>query len=125
MNALIVDDNPGNLEALAALLRREGINPTALSSPRDLPGILDEFGCFDLIFLDLEFPTCSGLDVVGQLLSDSRLCHTPIIAYTVHISEQNEARAAGFHSFLGKPLNVQRFPGQLQRILQGEPVWEI
>ena len=34
------------------------------------------------------------------------------------------AAQAGFHSFLGKPLNVEKFPDQLQQILAGEPVWD-
>jgi hypothetical protein len=34
-------------------------------------------------------------------------------------------REAGFHSFLGKPLNVGRFPNLLRRILSGQPVWEV
>ena len=43
--------------------------------------------------------------------------------YTVHVSEIGVARDLGFHSFLGKPLDVDKFPEQLKRILNDEPVW--
>ena len=32
---------------------------------------------------------------------------------------------AGFDGFLGKPLNRNRFPEQVRRILEGEGVWEV
>ena len=82
-------------------------------------------GPVDLVFLDLEFPNYDGFDILADLQADPRLAHVPFVADTVHISEQNQARQAGFHSFLGKPLDVQKFPEQVRRILNGERVWEI
>lgn len=124
-HALVVDDNSSNVEALRLLLEREGVTSTTLTSVRDLPEVLDSLEYVDLVFLDLEFPNHHGFDILAQLQTDARLAGTTFVAYTVHTSEQNEARQAGFHSFIGKPLDVQRFPGQLQRILSGERVWEI
>jgi two-component system cell cycle response regulator DivK len=124
-HALIVDDNPSNVEALKILLAREGVTSTTLTSPRDLPGLLDSLEGVDVVFLDLEFPNHHGFDILAELRPDPRLASASFVAYTVHISEQNEARKAGFHSFIGKPLDVQRFPDQLRRILSGEQVWEV
>ncbi|MBN2303987.1 MAG: response regulator [Anaerolineae bacterium] len=123
--ALIIDDNHRNLDALALLLKREGVQPITLLSPRDISAVLGESGPVDVVFLDLEFPHHDGLALVRQLQADPRLTGVPIVAYTVHVSEQNEARDAGFHSFIGKPLSVERFPDQLRRILDGERVWEV
>jgi two-component system, cell cycle response regulator DivK len=36
----------------------------------------------------------------------------------------NKAKSSGFDGFLGKPLDPDRFPDQIRRILAGEPVWE-
>jgi two-component system, cell cycle response regulator DivK len=47
----------------------------------------------------------------------------PIIAYSVHTSEAEQARRLGFNGFLGKPLNADDFADQLHNILQGNSVW--
>lgn len=123
-HALVIDDNRNNGEVLAMLLKNSGVSHTMLLSPRNLGEILESLTQIDVVFLDLELPNYSGFDVLKALQDDPRLIQVPIVAYTVHTSEANEARAAGFHSFLGKPLNMQVFPDQLQRILSGERVWE-
>jgi two-component system, cell cycle response regulator DivK len=125
VKALIIDDNELNLDVLATLLTYAGMTPITLQSPDAIAAVIDNESDISIIFLDLEFPDHDGLTIIKQLQADVRLHGIPITAYTVHISEQNEAREAGFHSFLGKPLNVQRFPNQLQRILNGERVWEV
>ncbi len=78
----------------------------------------------DLIFLDLEMPGISGYQM-HDILSEKYGSDIPIVAYTVHSNEINAAREKGFHSFLGKPLNIQRFGSQIARILAGEHVWEV
>jgi two-component system LytT family response regulator len=123
--ALVIDDNPSNLDVLAAMLRREGVIPIVVESPRHIAATLDEIDQVDVVFLDLEFPNHDGLQLIGQLQADERLRGIPFVAYTVHTNEQNEARDAGFHSFIGKPLSVERFPDQLRRILNGHRVWEV
>ena len=122
--ALIIDDNANNLDALATMLQREGVTAITLESPRDCPAALREITHVDVVFLDLVFPNYNGIELIGILKADKRLYDVPFVAYTVHIGERNEAREAGFHSFLGKPLNVDRFSERLQRILAGDPVWE-
>ena len=122
--ALIVDDNAENLEALALLLKKEGFSPIVLKSPRDISTAVNGSTQIDVVFLDLEFPNYDGMEVIGDLKTEQRLNGVPIVAYSVHTSEVNEARAAGFDSFIGKPLVVDQFPGQLRRILTGEHVWE-
>jgi len=124
MQALIIDDNPANLAVLEQALELEGVTPLLYSTPKNIEAILDEVGQIDIVFLDLEFPNYNGLDLIKEFKQDPRLADVPFVAYTVHTSEQNEAQEAGFHSFLGKPLDVDRFPEQLQRILSGEPIWD-
>lgn len=123
-HALIIDDNHANIDVLAMLLTEQGLTHTAIDSLRHLAGALEELAQVDVIFLDLEFPNGSGFRAINDLQANARFQGVPIVAYTVHTSEINEAKAAGFHSFLGKPLHTKRFPGQLKRILNHEPVWE-
>jgi len=123
-HALIIDDNHANIDVLAMLLAEQGLTHTAIDSLRHLSACLDQLGQVDVIFLDLEFPNGDGFSAFNHLQADARLQGVPVVAYTVHTSEINQVKAAGFHSFLGKPLNARRFPDQLKRILNHVPVWE-
>lgn len=125
LHALIIDDQPGNIDVLALLLQNEGVSHTAITSPRNLADTLEQLGQADVVFLDLEFPNGNGFDMLAELQAHPLLSGIPIVAYTVHVSEIDRARSEGFHSFLGKPLDTRRFPDQLRRILNNEPVWEI
>lgn len=123
--ALIIDDNSLNLDSLAALLKREGMEPVGITRLNDTFSTLEKIGDVRVVFLDLEFPNGDGIAFVDRLLNDERLEGVPIVAYSVHISELTEVRDAGFHGFIGKPLNPSQFPEQLRRILNGESVWEV
>ena len=107
---------------LVQLLNREGIACTEVTDPRKLVDLLPGLGKMDVVFLDLEMPGLDGYTVKDQLRA--ALGKTPIVAYTVHVSEINTVRALGFDGFLGKPLDNKRFPEQLARILSGEAVWD-
>ena len=123
-HALIIDDRKINIDVLGMLLAQQGLTYTAVELPQRLIETLDQLGKVDVVFIDLEFPSGNGLDVFHTLKADSRLHGVPLVAYTVHTYAMNEARDAGFHSFLGKPLSAKDFPNQLKRILNHEPVWE-
>ncbi len=124
-HALIIDDNPNNLGILAELLTMEGVNSTQVQHIKHLSAALQDVAELDVIFLDLELPDATGYQLLETLKSDVRFQDVPIAAYTVHVSEVHVARNKGFHSFLGKPLDADRFPDQLARILRGEHVWAV
>jgi CheY-like chemotaxis protein len=123
--ALIIDDNQMNIDVLEMLLVREGVECSFVTTPRNLDEVLDQIPHIQVVFLDLEIPNYDGLALGQQLREDQRLQGVPIVAYTVHADRSDWAKDAGFHSWLSKPLNVQRFPEQLQMILNNEPVWDV
>lgn len=122
--ALIIDDNPKNLNVLSRLLRTEGISSIQLTHSSGLEAALSQAENLAVIFLDIELPGDDGFMLLTRLKSDPRAQSVPVIAYTVHVSEINAAHRRGFDGFLGKPLDSEKFPQQLERILRGEPVWE-
>lgn len=124
-HALVIDDNPLNLDVLKMLLEQQEIQVTALRSPREVDAALADGPDFKLVFLDLELPNANGLDLLPQLRTHPALRQARFVAYTVHTSEINEVRDAGFDAFLGKPLSSQRFPDQIRRILAGQSVFEV
>mgnify|MGYP001476197734 CR=1 FL=1 len=123
INALILEDDPNNMEILVRLLKSINVGSVGVNDPSQIDGALQQVSAFDLVFLDLEMPTMDGYEMLGALRA--RLgAGVPIIACTVHLNEINNARSRGFSSFIGKPLKQARFPDQVRRILAGEPVWE-
>jgi CheY-like chemotaxis protein len=123
-HALIIDDNRMNIDVIAMILSQEGVESTAVEYPSRLSAILQQLERIDIVFLDLEFPNENGFRLLEMLKADPRVGNAPIVAYTVHVNAIDDARRAGFHSFIGKPISSQYFPGQLKRILSGIPVWE-
>ena len=81
----------------------------------------------DLILLDIHLPEEDGYQILERLRKDERFHDTKIVAVTADISKANltRAREAGFDGFLAKPIDVDRFPDQIQRILEGESVWDL
>lgn len=124
-HVLIIDDNRSNINVLGMLLQNEGVSYASVELITTVSDVLENEGPFDLIFLDLEFPTGNGFKLIDKLRERDSLAGVPIIAYSVHVSEIEMARRAGFDGFLGKPLDADIFPDQLQRLLDGQPVWEI
>ena len=122
--ALIIDDNSKNLSVLARLLRTEGLTSIQLTHSSGLEAALEQAEKLAVIFLDLELPGDDGFALLTRLKSDPRTQSLPVIAYTVHVSEINVAHRHGFDGFIGKPLDSEKFPEQLERILRGDPVWE-
>jgi two-component system cell cycle response regulator DivK len=62
-----------------------------------------------------------------KIRSSASLSATRVVAVTAEASSEQmkKARTAGFDGFLGKPLDPDRFPDQVHRILAGDAVWEI
>jgi CheY-like chemotaxis protein len=123
-HALIIDDNANNVEVLRGLLAEEGISSTSVLDPTRVDTELQGPEQIDIVFCDLEMPKVDGfqlLPMLRRVLGRS----VPIITYTVHHSEIDTARRVGFDGFLGKPLDADRFPGLLKRILNGQSVWEL
>ena len=123
--ALIIEDDSRSVRVLEQLLSRENMTSEAILNTHDIAEQLQIVTVPDVIFLDLEMPTTNGYTVLESIQADSRFDGVPVVAYTTHVSHLNDAKNAGFHSFLGKPLDGRQFAANLTRILDGERVWEI
>lgn len=125
--ALVVEDDASGLAILSVMLRRIGVRTVMERFARDAVDRAKKMNKVDLIFLDLGLPDGDGYEVLAQLKQDPALREVPTIAVTARdaSTEMPKAQAAGFDGFLGKPLNRNRFPDQIRRILEGEEVWEI
>lgn len=121
--ALIIDDDDNNLGILQQSLSLMGVESTAVQDTQRLTDVLKISRGYDVVFLDLEMPGLNGYEVLSLLKGMPQFQQVPVVAYTVHLAEVNNARQLGFHSFIGKPLDIDTFPAYFNRILNGEPVW--
>ncbi len=124
---LIVEDNLSNFILMTRLLAYLGVKKCEWkASGWKVLEFAETLGRIDLILMDIALPDADGFESLASLRSDDRFQDVPIVAVTADISASNlnRARAAGFDGFIGKPLDPDRFPNQVRRVLQGEEVWE-
>ncbi|MEJ5309541.1 MAG: response regulator [Anaerolineae bacterium] len=124
---LIVEDNLNNFILMTRLLAFLGVKKCEWkASGWKVLEFAETLGNIDLILMDIALPDADGFESLASLRSHPRFQEVPIVAVTADVSLQNVARAreAGFNGFIGKPLDPDRFPEQVRRVLQGEEVWE-
>ncbi len=129
VHVLIVEDNVRNYALLARLLSFMGARKTEWRrSGWQVPEFAqDAMPQVDLILLDIHLPDEDGYEVLARLREEEHFRDTRIVAVTADITSVNLSRAqsAGFDGFLAKPIDVDHFPDQIRRILEGEVVWEL
>ena len=124
---LVVEDNVANFVLIARMLGYLGIHCEWKTSGYEVVEYADTLPRLDLILMDIRLPYEDGYGALKKIRASEHLKSTPIVAVTAEASDEQitKARAAGFDGFLGKPLDPDRFPEQIRRILGGDPVWEL
>jgi two-component system cell cycle response regulator DivK len=124
---LIVEDNVSNFLLMARLLGVLGVHCEWKTSGYEVVEYADTLPRVDLILMDIRLPYEDGYEALRKLRGSPTLRSVPVVAVTAYANEEQmtRARTAGFDGFLGKPLDPDRFPEQIERILASEPVWEL
>ncbi len=124
---LVVEDNVSNFVLIARMLGFLGIHCEWKTSGYEVLEFADTLPRLDLILMDIRLPYEDGYSALLKIRKSPRLKDVPVVAVTAEASleQMTKAKASGFNGFLGKPLNPDYFPNQMQRILAGEPVWEM
>jgi two-component system, cell cycle response regulator DivK len=124
---LVVEDNVSNFVLIARMLGFLGIHCEWKTSGYEVVEYADTLPKVDLILMDIRLPYEDGYSALRKIRLSSRLKEVPVIAVTAEASKEqmDKARQSGFNGFLGKPLDPDRFPDQIQRILSGDSVWEM
>lgn len=127
ITVLVVEDNVSNFVLIARMLGFLGIHCEWKTSGYEVVEFADTLPRLDLILMDIRLPYEDGYSAFAKIRQSERFKNVPVVAVTAEASleQMNKARKAGFDGFLGKPLDPDRFPDQIQRILAGEPVWEM
>ncbi len=112
---LVVDDDDLNQQMMNILLSGQGhVVKTALNGQEALDAVMSSK--FDLVFMDLQLPDMSGLDVSKRIREwEAGKSHLPIIALTANDlpGAALEWLRAGVDDYIFKPYNL----GQLSRMM--------
>lgn len=124
---LVVEDNVSNFVLMARMLGFLGIHCEWKTSGYEVVEYADTLPQLDMVLMDIRLPYEDGYSALRKIRQSTRLKSVPVIAVTAEGTQEelNRARIAGFNGFIGKPLDPDRFPDQIQRILADKPVWEL
>ena len=127
ITVLVVEDNVANFVLMARMLGYMGIHCEWKTSGYEVVEYADTLPRVDLILMDIRLPYEDGYGALKKIRASAALKETIVVAVTAEASmdQLNKARTAGFNGFIGKPLDMDRFPDQIQRILNGDQVWDI
>jgi two-component system cell cycle response regulator DivK len=126
-HVLVVEDNVPNFVLIARMLAFMGVQRCEWkTSGWQVVQFAETLPRIDLILMDIRLPYEDGYQALQKVRSNLKLKDTIVCAVTAEASEDQMIRAkkSGFDGFLGKPLNPDRFPEQIRRLLAGEHVWE-
>lgn len=125
---ILVEDDPNAQLVALDLLRMGGANrcysrrsvDSAIAFAEKMPRV-------DLFLVDINMPQKSGFDLLREVRQHERLQNTLVVAVSAGTLEHDTApiREFGFDGFISKPLRAAEFSNQVQRILDGERIWEM
>jgi len=115
MTILVADDNSFSRELMRELLEASGhVILEAVNGRNALDLIRGSVP--DLVFLDLQMPLQDGFSVIRELRNESWLRKLPVIALTASamIGDRERAIAAGFDSYIAKPIDLCEVEAQVE-----------
>lgn len=125
---IVVEDNLNNFLLITRLLSFLGVKRCEWkASGWQVLEFVENFPDVDLVLMDIFLPERDGYEALELIRSHPNFSETRVVAVTADASQENleRARKAGFDGFIGKPLDPDRFPQQIRRVLRDEAVWEI
>ncbi|NWF67913.1 MAG: response regulator [Chloroflexi bacterium] len=74
----------------------------------------------DLILMDMSMPEMDGLTATRHIRALPELQNVPIVVVTANVMEGDRERSlqAGSNGFIGKPIDVDRFPEQISQFMR-------
>jgi CheY-like chemotaxis protein len=115
---LVVEDNEDNITLIDYLLRAHGYTPWLAREGREGVRLAIEH-VPDVVLLDIRMPGMDGYEVAAALQAQPTLAGTRIVAVTASAmaGDREQIAAAGFDGYIDKPIDPERFSGQVERWL--------
>ena len=119
---LVVEDSPDNMKLFSTLLGLKGHRVVPLTGGEGLLDALAEHAP-DLVLMDIQLPGRDGFALLREIRASAQHGRR-VVALTAHAmaGDRERALAAGFDGYITKPIDIRRFPAQLDRALAGDTV---
>jgi signal transduction histidine kinase len=115
---LYIEDNPESRALVRNVLEARGFD--VLEASDGIAGIDLAISAHpDLILCDIEMPGIDGYETATRLRSYRGLDGCPIVVLTSH-GDRGLSLSIGCDGYIEKPIDVERFPGQLREFLKGK-----
>ena len=107
-NILLVDDDKDLSQSLANLFDSDKFNFRFLEDGDQVEQVVKDDSEIDLVMLDVNLPTLSGLEVLKQIKGDRD--ELPVIVISGFVSTENaiEAMREGAYEYLTKPFQIDK-----------------
>lgn len=117
-NAIIIDDNPLNIELLDDILIDLGVKTTTCQNPITALNLLSKTK-YCLILLDILMPEMSGFELAEKIKTDTQNKETPIIFISAisGADTMTNGYSLGACSYIEKPFSPKVVKAQLYNIL--------
>jgi len=116
----VIEDNDQNFELIDFLLEEAGHRVARARDGEELGRMLAGDPP-DLILLDMNLPTGSGLDLLAELRGRERFRSVPVVAVTAHAMHGDRERflAAGCDGYVSKPIDSALLLAEVARRVAG------
>lgn len=120
-NILIVDDNESNLRLIEWLVKKEGAQVTAVTSPKE--GLeIAKCGGFDVLLCDIGMPELNGYEFIKRLRDweeSQSQSWTPAIALTAYASfhDYQTSINSGFQNHVAKPFRSDQLAKAIYQVI--------
>ena len=114
---LVVDDEPGTVEVLIAVLEDAGFKSSGAGHGKEALSKLHP-GSHDLVLLDVMMPMLDGPATLRAIKQDARLASVPVVMMSGIPESMVKRRCRGYAGFLRKPFSLDELLATLSRLLR-------
>ncbi len=123
---LIVDDSATTRAVIKRTISMCGIEPEKLieaANGKDALAMLSVTHV-DLVFLDINMPEMTGMEVAARIKLDPKLCRTPIVIVSSESMESRvqQLKAEGVRGYIKKPFTPEQIRTVINDVLGADHV---
>lgn len=114
---LVVDDEPGTVDVLTAVLTDAGFEAIGAANGRDALAKL-RADAISVVLLDVVMPVLDGPDTLRALRGEMGLGQLPVVLMSGIPESMVKRRCRGYTAFLRKPFSLDELLATIQRALK-------